>query len=529
MGIAVKSSCWSLESSTGALHPGRLGRFARLAGSLLLGCAGTAPLAPLPAATSQAQATGPALLQAASTGERLGARDPSEGAEAPATVATVPSGDIGRAGPVRLLAAGASGAWVALCQGEPMALSLVLGAGEGEPIDALLASDPGGRFVVSARAGAVHLIDTQARSSLELASADVRRARTDFAAHRTLSFDRRGEHLAYLRRSSQESSVVVRRLEDGSERVFPVGLGEVYRLRLGRSAAFVTLDVIREDTNHNGRLDWPAPEESAADNACAPPRPLRYRTYQGRGDVPSRSILSLADGTLRDLPELVTTFADALLVRAPDGRLLLDAKGVRTAFAPAACAGRVLLADEARKLALVACDLPKKPGKREVWLFGPNFAKQLGAELQETELDHEGGSDARLAPIYPGAESALVDLQKRELVALPAGSRVLASEGNTAVIWRGDDLLLFTVDTKTEQLLARGVAKNPDLLLTGSTLLLSPFIVVGGGLPARLSPTPEPLALAVTGQVLTGSPGSPAVAGVSQGPLRWLEAGVTAF
>jgi len=110
---------------------------------------------------------------------------------------------------------------------------------------------------------------------------------------------------------------------------------------------------------------------------------------------------------------------------------------------------------------------------------------------------------------------------------LPSGSRVLTTSGALALIWRDNDLYRYNAQTKTEQRLAHGILKNPDLLEAGSSVLLSPFVVVGGG-PAFPSP-PRALALTASGFVLTASPdAAPPAPGAArnaiQGPLHWVNA-----
>jgi len=53
------------------------------------------------------------------------------------------------------------------------------------------------------------------------------------------------------------------------------------------------LDVLREDTNRSGKLEWPAPLQ-APENPCEKTNLPRFRSfaYQGRGDAPSRAVLS---------------------------------------------------------------------------------------------------------------------------------------------------------------------------------------------------------------------------------------------
>lgn len=449
-------------------------------------------------------------------------------------------GDIGGPGPLELLASSTCGAWVALCEGESKTARLVLGSGPGEPIDDLLAQDPSGRYVVSLRDGKAELVDAVSgmRVGLSELGADVRRVRADYATHRTLSFDAHGQYLAYARAQSAGAQIVVRKLDDGSERAFAAGPGEVFRLQLSPDARYVTLDALREDTNHNGKLDWPTPEEPHK-NACERPGLPKFRSfaYQARGDTLTRAVLALQTGTLRDLPELVTPLGQSLLVREADGSLRLDQAGKRSALSPASCGARVLFADAERGLVVATCAPPPPPksrkatatppsGKREVWLFGNGYAKSLQSELYETTTDREAAVGVRLVPLYPGSDASLLDLERREVLPLAAGSRVVTTSGPLALIWREGDLYRYDAVTKTEQRLAHGVLKNPDLLQAGSSVLLSPFVVLGCEAPAFASP-PHALGLSTSGFVLTATPASPDPTpsrGAIQGPLHWVDA-----
>ena len=463
----------------------------------------------------------------------------------PAPLPAVPVGDIGSDGPVRLLAASNGGAWVALCDGAPATAKLVLGTGLGEPIDDVLARDASGRYVVVARERSAFLVDAVNGTRVDLGElgADLRRLRADYAEHRSLSFDPGGHYLAYLRKTASAPAIIVRELATGSERAFAAGPGDVLSLRLSADARYVSFEALREDTNHNGKLDWPAPEETARPSGCDRPALPRLRSfgYQGRGDAVTRGVVALDTGAVRDVQDLVTPLGASLLVREADGALRLDRAGKRSQLAPASCSARVLFADAERELVLAACAPPppkKLKGhapppptfKREVWLFGAGYAKSLERELYETTIDREAVTGTRLVPLYPGSEAGLVDLERRELLPLPAGSRVLASSGAAAVIWRESDLYRYDAQTRSEERLAHGVLKNPDLLRSGGSILLSPFVIVGGSGPALTSPEGA-LALTASGMVLTGASRPPAGAhgsGGIQGPLHWLDAKVPA-
>jgi len=519
-----------------------------MSGALALaGCSGPAPLALPPELSPPAQSSrrpSAPLTEAPpapATTSALTARAPTA-ASLPEAL-PVSLGDIGNGGPVQLLAASSSGAWVALCDDAEKTAKLVLGSGTGEAVDEILAQAPNGRYVVALQRGVAKLFDalTGTRVDLSELGADVRRVRADYAEHRTLSFDARSQYLAYLRVRGGSSQIVVRALETGVEQAAASGVGEVFRLKLSADARYVTFDALREDTNRNGKLDWPAPEEPPRKNACEKPGLPRFRSfaYQGRGDAATRAVVTRETGTLRDVPDLVTPLGASLLVREADGSLRLDQNGKRTPLAPAGCAGRVLFADAERSLVLAACAPPPPPakkgraapstppnGKREVWLFGPGYAKNLQSELYETSIDREATVGARLVPLYPGSDAGILDLERRELLPLPPGSRVLASSGALALIWRGSDLYRYDALAKQELRLAHGVLKNPDLLQAGSTVLLSPFVVVGCDGPALTSPA-RALAVSTSGFVLTTSSAGDAKAGAAaalQGPLHWVDA-----
>lgn len=518
--------------------------------TLLSACAGQAPLAPVPelprastaprAASPRAEAASPPQNTPASA---VPASTSSSAAiAAPASLPAVSLGDIGTAGELRVVATSASGAWVTLCSAGSKTPTLVLGSGTGEPIEDLLARDTSGRYLVVAQAGTALLVDAVSGTRVNLSElgADVRRARVDYAEHRTLSFDAAGRWLAYLRQQGTARSIVVRDLASGTERSFAVGAGDVYRLELSADGRYVTFEALREDSNKNGKLDWPAPEDTARPTVCDRPGLPKFRSfgYQGRGDVVTRAVLTLSDGNLRDVPELVTPLGRSLLVREADGSLKLDQQGKRTVLAPASCAGRVLFADAERELVLAACTPPppllkkgKPPpppsGKRQVWLFGAGFAKDLQSELYETSTDRAAAIGARLVPLYPGSNAGLVDLERRELLPLSPGSRVITTRGTLALVWRESDLYRYDAQTKAEQRLAHGVLKNPDLLQTAGAVLLSPFVIVDVEGPALPSP-PRALALSAGGFVLTaGSDSESPAAGAApaiRGPLHWVDA-----
>jgi hypothetical protein len=143
--------------------------------------------------------------------------------EQPLAALATPAADgtIGTAHPFLFQEVAPDGSWTVLCQaredtdhdgkisvmlghhgdalGDEMRPFLVVGSGRGAGFDEILASDATGRFV-AARAGAcLSLVDTRKKTEVVFANADLRDDDAVFGAARGAAFDRRGEHLPYLR------------------------------------------------------------------------------------------------------------------------------------------------------------------------------------------------------------------------------------------------------------------------------------------------------------------------------------------
>ncbi|HEV8247378.1 MAG TPA: hypothetical protein VGP93_16480, partial [Polyangiaceae bacterium] len=282
----------------------------------------------------------------------------------------------------------------------------------------------------------------------------------------------------------------------------------------------LVLHAVADDTNKNGRLDWPFPPAKSARKVCQGPVPRLVARYP-TGDRAVQVVLPVAGGATRLAADLVTALGSALVLRAPSGELIFEEQGKRSMLTSATCAGRLLYADARRKLLLVGCPGKNSPGRADVELVGPAFQKLLKVAIQPTELDALASSGSRLVPLYPGADAWLVDLESREMQALQPGDLVIATREALALVRRGQSLVIYDAVSKTTRDLGVTVARLPTVLVQGAMAFVSPALVdltsgqVVGTSQAR------PLALSSEGKLLVAEGRSASAEQLAQGPLRW--------
>lgn len=467
--------------------------------------------------------------------------------------------EIGTAHPTRLLAAASDASWAALCQaradtdgddrvalrtapggalsGDRARPYFVAGGGAGAAIDELLAFAPGGRFVAVRRGRRLILIDASQRRETELAggAADLEADGLPFRQHRSVAFDRAGTRLLYLRRGASHSEVVVRELASGEERALAAGAGEIVRVEFVGAASWLLVHAAADDTDGNGRLEWPTPRLVVNDAQCATTN-TRFPVWLPRGDVP-RPRLARPNGThFEDVPGFVTVLGDGFVIRERSERLVWraaasasDADAGTAArdmeLVPAACAGRIVYADAAREALVVGCSAA---GARwPLRLAARGYSAELGIDLAPAELLRPCEATPRLLALYPGRESVLLDLERRVLVPLQAGDLVLCTHGRTALVQRAGELWTFDVESGARTFLKGDLAAQPDVLLSSPAVYVAPWVVDvrEGKVLGRYDAPRPPLALAESGQLLVWAaakaPGNGA--DLPRGPLRWTE------
>ncbi|HEX3853772.1 MAG TPA: hypothetical protein VHW01_22560, partial [Polyangiaceae bacterium] len=403
----------------------------------------------------------------------------------------------------------------------------LIAPGEELTTDGVLGGDPSGRFVLIMQRGAVLLWDAQSRTSVDLSAlgADARLSAESLASLRTLAFDASGEHLLYVKSGDSGARVVIRSLNDGSERALDPGPGPIWRARFDRGGAFVVLEMLTDDSNKNGKADFPAPLLTTPRPCTA--GPSRFHTWSDRGDRPETVLVPLSGGAAIHEPDLVMPIGDALLLRDSTGALLLERAGKKHVLEPAACKGRIIHADAVRELFIVGCAQKKGTGRVNLELASTAGHKPLAIELASSELDRDLGDSPRLVPLYPGADSALFDADKREILPLQTGDIVVTTHAGHALVRRNNALFIYDADSHTSHALPGTLDKFPQILSAPPFAFVSPLLInVTTGAVVGQSKR-RVLALATTGQILV-TEADPAASGLMQGPLRWLTPALSA-
>ena len=486
--------------------------------------------APRPAASPEAPAPSPSDAGA-----------PQAVADASSAPLPPPEGAIGTAHPVTVEAASPDGKWVVACQarsdtdgdgkvgvtlgphgrlrGDAMRRYYVAGTGPGEPIDSLVASSPSGRHLAVIAGGRLALRDALAGTDTDLSAlgADVRDDRTTFGGHRAGSFDPAGKRFLYLRKKGRRTVAIVRSLEDASEVAIDPGAVELWRASFGPAGQWVVLRVIGDDTNGNGRLDWPAPVAKAP-RGCRGPTPP-HAAWLGRGDTVTKKVARVTGGTVWLKPSLVTPFGDRLIVREQSGRLLLDALRGKRELSPEKCQASLLHADPRRGIAVASCG-DSKLGPVTLQLLGVGLQKDLGLQLAAVPSDVLRPAVERLLPVYPGDGTALIDLKRRSVVSLKNGDRVLATHGDRALIERGRSLLIREVPSRDLPLDGE-VHEAPDILGAGPAAVVSPLVIDLGRGKTLGRVSGRPLAVTTGGSVLVAAGSDADADRLAVGPLAW--------
>lgn len=445
--------------------------------------------------------------------------------------------------PFSLIEVGSGGRWFATCvaredtdhdgklavfagpagvlRGDRLSPELVVAGRAGIALEDLYAVDPRGGWLALRHSGRNVLLHVESGGEIDLASLDWDGRDDDLpeAHHRALAFDPHGELVAYVRRRGGHSNVVLRTLVTGAERDVTDLAGEPFRIAWEGTGESLVISVVAEDTNQNGRLEWPARAAKRSRLSC--PSPIAsFPVNPNVGDRPSTFVAPRAGGPARFVPDFVVPFGANVVVRAADGQLLLDGPGGRRALTASSCAGRILHADPERGLLLVACP-GKNPQRAAVELVGPGYRLELGVEVQPTAIDVWPSTPERLVPLYPGSDALLVDLDRRASVRLDPGDQVLATSGPRALVRRRGTLVLLDVDQETTKTLLTSLPRLPSVLSDGPLAAVGTWILDLAAGEVIGSVSARPLSLTPTGHALVPQGGPASAERLAHGPLRW--------
>lgn len=453
-------------------------------------------------------------------------------------------GEVGSSHPLLLRAVASDGGWTVVCQarsdtdgdgaiavsvgprgelsGDRLASYLVEGSGEGEPISAFVAADPTGRHLVVERSERLVLRDSWNQSEVDLSErgAVTGTDKSPFAPHRAASFSADGRRVLYLRRRGAREDVVVLDLETGAESVFEPGEGLLWRAEFDDSGEWLVMRVIDADTNADGRWSLPHGKPGPSESPCVSPVPT-YRIPLVPPDKPSVRVARASGGPVRLVRGFISGFGpSAVLRRQEDRALFVDrAGGPSELWSGSTCDGRLLHADAARGVLLVAC--ASEEGPRALRLVERDANHDLGIVVGPFELDTVLADAPRLVPVYsfPAPGSSLVDLETRQVLALAPRDKVVATRGLNVLVRRNDELFLGDA-TKPLQRLGPVDLLAP-VLRQSALVYAAPWVIDVGQGRALGRVAGEGLALSRQGAVLVARVPADAQH-VAQGPLSWV-------
>jgi len=444
-----------------------------------------------------------------------------------------------------LAAASPAGSWVALCQprrdtdgdgrlgvsvgphgvlqGDALDPHLILPSGKQIPFDELADFSPDGRWLLLRRGEQVTtLVDTASETETELpvAGLDVRADRSSFRPHRTLRFDPQSQRLLYVQATEGTQQVVVRHLEGGTEARIDPGEGELWRAEFDPTGSRIVLHMLVDDTNGNGRLDWPVPPTAVNRWRCQGPVP-HLSGWPGRGDAVVTKIADPAGGIAQPVIGLATLLGETWVTRDSDDALRLQGAGVSEPLTPSKCAARVLLADPGRQLLLVGCTGAEQV-RPPLELVGRGFRKPL--DLTTAPM----GSDAwptaaktpRFVPLRAGSANVAIDLQERRVIDVGADRLVLAAHEGRLLFSERGRLGLYDLPGGSVRDLQTHVVRAEQILQRGRYVAVGRLLIdlEAGAVAGHFER--EPLALSVSGTGLLAEQ-PPSADALPTGPLAW--------
>jgi hypothetical protein len=374
-------------------------------------------------------------------------------------------------------------------------------------LDDYVGADPSGRHVALIRHGRLLLIDTVSDAIVDLSAsgADARDDINPLGGHRAAAFGDR--HMLYLR----ERSVVVRDLATGKETQIDVGSGELFKAWIDEG--WVVMLVVREDTDGNGKLEWPTVHTSLGARHCRGPI-SSFSTGGGAGDAPTRLFVPLTGGEPREVEGFVSAVDGDLLVRRSDGSLALTGIDAERELAPASCRGQVRGIDSLRGQVVAACS------DSVVRLFWRGGWVDVGAESPVQHGDDVTTADRLLLL----ADGVLLDLETRSVVGNLRDEHYPILAADRALIHSGG-LVVLRDFTKGESLsLGRSADDYFYYRRVGSVVAVDGYVVDMARFLKLGSYSGEALAVAKSGKVLLAAREPDARSfELPTGPLRWID------
>jgi len=373
--------------------------------------------------------------------------------------------------------------------------------------DAWLGVSADTRFIAASEQGRWRLFDTRTGAIVELDRWHVDRRQAGASGTRSMAFHPERPVLALLLRDDQGPRIRLYALETQHFEDVALEGAELFRLSWEPSGRGLHLETIGEDSNRNGRLDWPEPEAPPSRSVCSS-EAARFRAYAPRGDRLTSLLLAApwlldlsargpeptAPGTITSTPGFLTlTAAHGWLGRSESRLMVTRGTESRPLFADD-CDGRVLAVHRPTANVLVRCAFPKR--KSELRWVSATTTRVLPVESPYQGSFDRRGLGERFLPLYLGERSLLVDLVLGEVVALEPREQLLLQDAPLFAVRHGNSVVLRGRTAPVPPLLADGIDSRARLILGGAAAWLEPYLVT-------LKPSPTVRRLAGTVHWLT--------------------------
>jgi hypothetical protein len=365
-------------------------------------------------------------------------------------------GPIGTAAPTLVQAVAPDGRWVVLCQarldtngdgklevdigphgdpyGDALAPYLVVGEGDGVPIDAFLDADPTGRYLAIVVHGGPVLYDTQTGAETALSS---ERSPMEFSVD--------GTRLLFSRLIGGSRTLVVRTLATGDERQYDIKPGELVAASFFSGGQAIRLlvrpDGVPVDDVHSDQYRGSCAGSAAASFTSG----VTYRHEQ--------RLLAIDDDRSRTVAEAVTSFGTGWLRTLADGSVRFESfAGDGRELVPASC--KIRFADAVGMSVVAVCN---DGAARSLRLFGERESLTLGPLPIDTGGIGEGDDVGRFGR-HLIVSDVIINVASLRRTNVAASQQVLAIRGDRTLVQRGESLVLL--DGERERTLGT-IAKYP--------------------------------------------------------------------
>ena len=388
-----------------------------------------------------------------------------------------------------------------------------------EHLEALAAASPNGRYIVAISASKdPQLIDVETHQVESLSALDLdMRADVETGNLRSVAFSPDSSRLALLVHE-KVPRIVVRNLGDHSNaEVIPVG-NKVWRVAFDASSKFVVAAEVLEDTNRNGRMDWPLPVRPLADSRCRAPIPA-YAAYVATGDATRVSIAPVRGGKSRLVPGFIAALGQSLVVRQPNGTLWLsDGRRIRPMSSPDCDAQIIAVAPEHGRI-LTGCRDAK--GRALVEIDSARGYRKFEVDVPASSADLTSLPSDTYVALYSGSRSYLIDLATERVLSLVDRDQALAQGPSGILLRRGNAIVLFNPTAQSSVILMENVLPGTRIV-SGDGVALVGGVVVSAA-EGRVLGTLAQQALALTsngcGVVSMGKASDNEL--FARGPLSW--------